>query len=63
MPVDPNAVRDGDTLTYTGLHGPDVTGRVIYAVQDGVLVETPGGQYKIAWHRVTGHQPQEGRTP
>lgn len=59
--ADRNNVRDGDQITYTGLHRGEITATVIYAVADGVLVSTPGGQYKISWDRVTSHTPRTSR--
>jgi hypothetical protein len=59
--VDRNKVHDGDQITYTGLHRGEITATVIYAVADGVLVSTPGGQYKIGWDRVTSHTPRSSR--
>ena len=62
--VNPDAIRDGNTVTYTPVVAgdPDLSARVQYRTADACHVITDGRRsYAIAWHRITGHTPGPGR--
>lgn len=62
-PIDRDAVRSGDTVTYRGTAAPAPgvpapTGTVEYAVAEHVYVITGGYRYPIPWRLVLAHTPR-----